>query len=94
MAMNDTVSDMLTRIRNGLAVNHGSLAITFSKGIQPSTTKGAHSIDAAALLLIQKSTASEYLAEFIVTILSQLAVNLFEDLPVPTLDMLEYYQSL
>jgi hypothetical protein len=75
-----------------LSVNHSPLAITFPNGIQSSTTKGAHSIDAAALLLIQKSTASEYPAEFIVPILSQAAVNLFERLPVPPLEILSYYQ--
>ena len=75
-------------------MNHSPLAITFPDGIQSPTTKRAHSIDAAALLLIQKSTARENLVEFIVPILSQVAVNLFERLPVPPLDILEYYQPL
>jgi hypothetical protein len=79
---------------NGLSVYHSPLAITFPDGIQSSTTKGAHSIDAAALLLIQKSTARENLVEFIFPILSQVAVHLFERLPVPPLDILEYYHPL
>jgi hypothetical protein len=75
-----------------LAVNHSPSTLTFFNGIQASTTKGAHGIDAAALLLIQKSTANEHLLEFMVPILSQAAVNLFERLPVPPLEILSYYQ--
>jgi hypothetical protein len=77
-----------------LAVNHSPLAIALPQGIQSSATERAYSIDATALLLIQKSTANEHLLEFIVPILSQASVDLFERLPVPPLEILIYYQSL